>query len=140
MPIAFTPNDPRASTFKAPRTQPESPDRDPAHAGFDYGQPAPAGVHAPGTPGFLYWQTRESALRAMAAFEEVRGAPLKAWARSASPKKLLIEPDAGEELNAYYDGDSLRFFHYPVGKSVIHSGASTDVVAHEVGHALLDAL
>lgn len=54
---------------------------------------------------------------------------------------LQIFPRAGLDLNAYYDRASLRFFHYNdsrIGGSIFTCD-STDIVAHELGHAILDA-
>src|SRR6185503_384361 len=62
------------------------------------------------------------------------------WARSADPRFLDLIPNAGVDLNAYYDGQSLSFFEYPTVGVITYSGASTDVVAHEAGHALLDTI
>lgn len=58
--------------------------------------------------------------------------------------KLDVNPDAGEDFNAYYarDAHSTNFFHGtdPKTKQVIMSGGSGEVVSHETGHALLDGL
>jgi hypothetical protein len=62
------------------------------------------------------------------------------WARSADPQTLDLVPNGGIDLNAYYDGQSLSFFEYTTQGVTTYSGASTDVVAHEAGHALLDAI
>jgi len=43
-------------------------------------------------------------------------------------------------MNAFYDRASFSFFHRAVGATTFFSGASTDVVAHEVGHGLLDSI
>jgi hypothetical protein len=43
-------------------------------------------------------------------------------------------------LNAFYDRASFSFFHKTVAGTTFFSGASTDVVAHEVGHGLLDSV
>lgn len=140
MAINYIPNDPRASSFKTARGQTPRPKRPVSRADFALrAQPAEA-RYVEGSQPFLFWQTREAALATLEMFENVRGAPLTRWARSASPKRLRLEPDAGVDLNAYYDGQSVSFFHFPIGTKTIFSGASTDVVAHEVGHALLDAL
>ena len=55
-------------------------------------------------------------------------------------KKLPLRQDAGEDLNAFYDRASFSFFHQAVGGTTFFSGASTDVVAHELGHGLLDSV
>ncbi|MCH8147366.1 MAG: hypothetical protein IH987_05130 [Planctomycetes bacterium] len=51
-----------------------------------------------------------------------------------------MRQDVGEDLNAFYDRASLSFFHRTTGSKTTFSGASTDVVAHEAGHAFLDAI
>jgi hypothetical protein len=48
--------------------------------------------------------------------------------------------DGGEDLNAYYDRKALNFFHGPGPGGVVYSGESPDVVCHEMGHAILDAI
>ncbi|MGM9997904.1 MAG: hypothetical protein ACI38Q_00650 [Candidatus Bruticola sp.] len=59
-------------------------------------------------------------------------------------KQILLDSDAGVDLNAYYsrDEESLNFFHDfdPVKKETVYSGASGEVISHEVGHAVLDAV
>lgn len=58
--------------------------------------------------------------------------------------RLGIHPDGGEDLNAYYarDDASLNFFHARDNKTgkTVYSGDSGEVVAHEAGHAILDAM
>ena len=75
------------------------------------------------------------------AFSDAIGQPLK-WAFSGD--KLKINPDAGEDFNAYYSRDeaSVNFFHGtdPKTSQVLYSGNSGEVVSHEVGHAMLDAI
>jgi hypothetical protein len=65
--------------------------------------------------------------------------PLERW---SSVQTLSVFPRAGKQLNAYYDRLSLRFFYAtdPVTKKMVYAVNSTDVVAHELGHAILDAL
>jgi hypothetical protein len=72
-------------------------------------------------------------------------------AKSYCPKKtkkwpgtrtLKVIPRAGNQLNAYYDRRNLKFFYFPdrtMGKTV-YTADSVDVVAHELGHALLDTI
>ncbi|MCA1481414.1 hypothetical protein I6F37_41535, partial [Bradyrhizobium sp. NBAIM08] len=67
--------------------------------------------------------------------------PLKKWSSAADdPKKLFLVPDGGTDLNAFYDRKHLAFFQDTSGTKTTFSGASTDVVAHECGHAFLDVL
>lgn len=67
------------------------------------------------------------------------GAPVARWGNTNT---LLVQPRAGKQLNAYYDRKALRFFYAtdPVTKQMVYSVNSTDVVAHELGHAILDAI
>ncbi len=55
--------------------------------------------------------------------------------------QLPIAPRAGKDFKAYYDRQALRFFYNddPVTKQTIYACESCDVVAHECGHAALDA-
>ena len=100
---------------------------------------APQGPYAPGTREFVAWQSREAAFRTLDVFEQVCG-HLIGWQGSSTRKTLRLLPLAGNDLNAYYDRNSVSFFEAPVGATMVFSGASADVVAHEVGHAILDAL
>lgn len=58
-------------------------------------------------------------------------------------EQLLVVPRAGEWANAFYDRTtrSLQFFSFldEAGRRV-YTGLSRDIVAHECGHALLDAV
>ena len=59
---------------------------------------------------------------------------------------LPIHLDEGVDLNAYYsrksppDTPGLHFFHDRASDVTVYSGESPDVVCHELGHAVLDAL
>lgn len=74
-------------------------------------------------------------------FEAALGKPIK-WAFGED--KLGIVADGGEKLNAYYsrNAGSLNFFHSTDAKTQtkLWSGDSGEVVSHEAGHAILDAL
>ena len=138
MPINFIPNDPDAgNAAPAMRAQAKRATRPASRSGFIYSHTSSAGVALPGTPRFLFWQAREAAIAAVQAWEASVGNHT-AW--QGNRKKLPLLQDEGEDLNAFYDRDSFSFFHQPVGNSVFFSGASTDVVAHEVGHGLLDSV
>ncbi len=58
--------------------------------------------------------------------------------------QLLVVPRAGTWKNAYYErgSHSLQFFSFPGGdrSSMIHTSLSHDIVSHEAGHAILDAI
>jgi hypothetical protein len=58
-------------------------------------------------------------------------------------EQLLVVPRAGEWANAFYDRAtrSLQFFSFDGSNGArVHTALSRDVVAHECGHALLDAV
>jgi hypothetical protein len=62
--------------------------------------------------------------------------------RWAATNTLNVYPAAGQDLNAFYDRNSLKFFYAldPVVKKNIYTSDSSDVVSHETGHALLDSI
>jgi hypothetical protein len=137
--IHYVPNDPRASAYSKPREQAARKDRPAGRARFNLGTMPPAKVYPVNSDGALAWQTREAAFAAVEVFEGLHG-PVNRWARAPNRKVLDLVRDAGEDINAYYDGYSVSFYHQPVGSQVKFSGASADIVSHEVGHALLDTI
>lgn len=64
---------------------------------------------------------------------------LDKWQESVG-SMLPIFLDSGVDLNAYYDRVRLSFFHDTAGGKTVFSGESPDVLCHELGHAILDAL
>lgn len=140
MSINFLSNDPMAVAGPPMRPKSARPNRPASRAGFTFVNQVSEGIHNLGTPEFLFWQCREAALMALETWETLNG-NLTAWARSKpNIKKLKLNQNGGIDLNAYYDGNSLAFFESPSGAKTTFSGASTDVVSHEVGHALLDVI
>ena len=138
MPINFIPNDPSAGpTAPAMRVKPARSNRPASKSGFVFSGASPQAIAAPGTPQFLFWQCREGAIAALEAWEASAGAH-KRW--QGNRRKLQLLQDAGEDLNAFYDRASFSFFHMAIGGTTFFSGASTDVVAHELGHGLLDSV
>lgn len=71
--------------------------------------------------------------------KHLNNASLSHW---SSVRTLAVEPRAGRQLNAFYDRQGLKFFYAmdPVTKNMVYAVNSSDVVLHETGHALLDAL
>lgn len=137
MPISFIPNDPEAvGTLPKRRLASPRPDRPANIAGYNVAGATAEGEFAVGTPEFLFWQCREAALAALDAWEAVHG-PFASWQDDVI---LPVFPNSGDDLNAYYDRASIRFFHKTITGRTYFSGASTDVVAHEAGHGFLDAI
>ena len=64
------------------------------------------------------------------------------WGFDAS--RLIVLPHAGYLANAYYSEDthSLQFYSFvsPGSKEIYHTALSHDILAHETGHAILDAV
>jgi hypothetical protein len=136
--IHFIPNDPLAKTGPAIRKIKPRGKRPAGRADFSFIDEVDEAVHNVGTPEFLFWQCREAALLSLEVWEEIDG-NLKAWGTS-SPKRLTLMQNAGNELNAGYSQFGLEFYEFTTGTKTTFSGASTDVVSHEAGHAFLDVL
>lgn len=90
----------------------------------------------PGTTEFRYWSAAEAAARGAAFWRQLLPAGVT-W-QPGEPLNLLL--DEGEDFNAYYDRQALNFFHGSAGGRTVYSGESPDIVCHEQGHAVLDAL
>lgn len=126
-------DDPFSGTDPIRRPPPEPP---PKNLGLAIAAKAPPlREHAVGTPAFRYWTGIEALTRGIGLFAPHLGE--RGW---AGTRRLRIHLDRGEDLNAYYDRTSLSFFHDTVGERTIYTGESPDVVTHELGHAVLDAL
>lgn len=62
---------------------------------------------------------------------------LKKW---AAVNRLTIDPMAGQQANAFYDRRFLKFFYFSKNNKTVYTSLSADIVLHELGHALLDAI
>ncbi|MCB2409240.1 hypothetical protein [Hymenobacter lucidus] len=102
-------------------------------------------LYSLGTIEFRYWTAAE-ALRRAADYWNAAGC--KQW-QSQVGKLLQVNLDAGNDLNAYYSREDkgLSFFHATItdasnnGRAMtVYSGESPDVISHELGHAILDAI
>lgn len=98
----------------------------------------PPARYSPGTAGFRYWLAAEAIARGI----NFWGALLPAgttWSTSNPMRVILLDPV--EDLNArYFRIDGLHFYKSTVAGKEIRSGDSPDIVCHELGHAVLDAL
>lgn len=94
--------------------------------------------YAPDTREFLYWQIASALDRGKRLWARRLPGP-GAWIPGPVLPAVAV---AGQDLNAYYDRKALRFFQDVDAKTraTVHSGDSPDVVTHEQGHAILDAL
>jgi hypothetical protein len=135
--VPFIPNDPLANGGPGTRNIPVG--RFPAAAASLKVTPASApGTYQPNTPGFDYWQARAALIAGIKTWRAVDGRYLPRW--FGEQRVLAVFTDAGDDLNAFYDRSSLQFFSHSYGGKTVHSAASVDVVTHELGHALLDAI
>jgi len=53
---------------------------------------------------------------------------------------LNVDPLAGRQANAFYDRENLKFFYFTKQQNEIFTCLSSDIVSHELGHAILDAM
>jgi hypothetical protein len=96
----------------------------------------PAKPYEPGTPEFRYWVAVEALKRVVSFWSPL----LPGGTTWQQGNTLPVRLDAGDRLNALYNRASLVFFHSTVEGVTIFTGESPDVLAHEVGHAVLDAV
>jgi hypothetical protein len=75
--------------------------------------------------------------RSIQQVQNLLGQPITNW---AATNCLSVLPRAGQMLNAYYDRTALQFFWENIHGRILYTADSTDITAHELGHALLDAL
>jgi hypothetical protein len=127
-------DDPLAGAEPVTRPQPTLPGG-PRAITIDVAAP-PARLYKPGTDKFRYWVAADALSRG-AAFWASAVPEGTTW--QAGPT-LPVRLDAGDRLNAVYTRGDLRFFHTSVGGTMVYTGESPDVVSHELGHAVLDAI
>ena len=67
----------------------------------------------------------------------IAGNSLTKWAGSPN---LVVMPRAGMNVNAFYNRASLQFFYFKNnGNRTVYAADAPDIVAHELGHAILDS-
>ncbi|MGH9266164.1 MAG: hypothetical protein ACRD1D_15885 [Acidimicrobiales bacterium] len=127
-------DDPLAGAVPVERKAPKLPG---APMGITIDVPAPAArLYQPGTEKFRYWVAADALSRGAAFWSSVAPEGTTWQAGDALPVRL----DAGDKLNAIYTRGDIRFFHTSVGGTMVYTGESPDVVSHELGHAVLDAI
>jgi len=136
------PGDPKSQPPLIPITV-STPNESVSPFPFKIKGPMPAArVYDPGSEGFRYFAAA-SALRRTADFW---GGIIGSGKRWQIGKVLPVDLNSGTDLNAFYtrgfggDSPGLHFFHESVRGRIYYSGESPDVVCHEMGHAVLDAL
>ena len=93
------------------------------------------------SPEFLAVNAFGTVFETVRMFEESGGLGRRvSWAFEG--EQLLVVPRAGEWANAFYERStrSLQFFWFESGEGRVYTALSRDIVAHECGHALLDAV
>jgi hypothetical protein len=135
--VAFVPNDPLASGGPPDRHVP--PGRFPSRVATYTVKPAASpAVYPPHTPGFDHFQTQAALIIGLRNWKAIDGQLLATW--YGKQKSLPVFTNNGDDLNAFYDRKSLQFFSHTFGGKTVHSCESVDIVCHEQGHGLLDAI
>lgn len=136
------PGDPKSHPPLAPITVP-APNASAQPLAFKFSSTAPAPqIYQPGTANFLFYAA-SCALRRTADFW---GGLLAKGIKWQIGSVLPVNVNSGADLNAFYtrggggESPGLHFFHDTVNGRVFFSGESPDVVSHEMGHAVLDAI
>jgi len=100
--------------------------------------PLPPRLYPVNTPGFRYWVVTEALARGINFWGALMPAGTT-WSTSNPMRVILV--DATPDLNArYFRSTGLHFYKGTVAGRDIFSGDSPDVICHELGHAVLDAL
>lgn len=136
--VSYTPNDPLASG--GPPTRSTATQNYPPGdiAKFDVQPTATPGKYSPHTPEFQFWQAKLALITGLRTWKQVDGKYLRRW--YGDQRQLPVWTDAGDDLNAFYDRASLQFFSHSYDGNTVNSAESVDIVTHEQGHALLDAI
>lgn len=95
-----------------------------------------------GAPGSIESQAAEIYLTKIMSLSFLQSCLIKPIDHWAFLGQLISIPRAGQMFNAYYDRYALNFFYDqdPQTKQWIYTCDSADIVSHELGHAILDAL
>lgn len=98
-------------------------------------------IYDVGTPQFDQMNAYTVSYRTYDMLEGLRGTPVK-WAFRSD--QLGVNPHKREGMNAYYSRgeSSVNFFYFnsPALGKTVQTSQSSDIVSHEVGHAVLDGM
>ncbi|MCX6543272.1 MAG: hypothetical protein NTV05_02535 [Acidobacteria bacterium] len=129
-------DDPKSDPFARPISRPVPALKQRRLGVAVVGEAPPPGRYRRGTDAFRFWNAADSLTRGAQYWAGLM--PEKARWHTGDVLPAMV--DAGNDLNAYYDRHGLYFFHDHVGGEAVYSGESPDVLCHELGHAVLDAL
>jgi hypothetical protein len=137
--VSYMPNDPLATG--GPPQRSTATQNYPAGdvAKFDVQPEARPGKYPQHTPEYQFWQAKLALIIGLKTWRTVNnGTYLRRW--FGDQRVLPVWTDAGDDLNAFYDRQSLQFFSHTYDGVTVNSAESVDVVTHEQGHAFLDAI
>lgn len=101
-------------------------------------------ISSPGTAEFRYWTAAAALGRAVTYWRGIFSDTELGEVDWEVGSPLPVRLDVGVDLNAFYARDAnqkgLSFFHDTIAGQTIYSGESSDVVCHELGHAILDSI
>ena len=104
----------------------------------------PAASVKAGSVGLRYWSAASAVDRTRALWLEAIGSVVPAPAWQGGGLEVML--NAGSEVNAYYERGTLKFHVATVAdlltgeRHKVATGESPDIVAHEVGHGILDII
>ena len=105
-------------------------------------------IATPGTDSFDAIHTFAVVRQTLTMFQRARGGAVLPWQwnTGGNTDPLHVYPHAGETMNAFYmrSAKALKFFYFntalPPPMHKVFTCRSFDIVAHETGHAVLDAM
>jgi hypothetical protein len=105
-------------------------------------------IATPGTPAFDAVHTFAVVRETLTLYQRARGGTVLPWQwnTAGNTDPLHVFPHAGVTMNAFYSRSekALKFFFFdtalPPPNHTVFTCRSLDIVAHETGHAVLDAL
>lgn len=101
-------------------------------------------IEVPNTPAFDAVHTYCVVRQTLTLYQRAMGGTNLPWQWNSGSDvtPLQVYPHYGEGLNAFYSrsGRRLAFLHQTAKSPVVYACRSLDIVAHETGHAILDAL